>query len=314
MSDAAELPLRALTSFGGSRRLFGLCHELLAWERDHRRKEILRGAVELDQQQITATRRSRTAARQRAGGDRLAVAVAVVVDAEARAAGLWRRHGRPAAAAATVWWREQRLADEWTSCGRGALQQWCRGTPAARRRDSSDGDSSGGGRQRRQAAGGGTARRGGAASSGDRRRSSNADDSADSGSTTPAGRDGDSNAGSGGGARWCGSDAGSGAVTTVARLRRRRGEQRDGVVGLIEGANRRMSTTRWSCVHSRVEQPISSRGSPTGMHPLSEHPPYIVAPTRYSSSIVVEHPVKYVAPFRMFSQVAAQASRKCRTN
>ncbi|KAK9100630.1 hypothetical protein Scep_024060 [Stephania cephalantha] len=33
--------------------------------------------------------------------------------------------------------------------------------------------------------------------------------------------------------RWRDRGAGSGAVTTVARLRRRRGKQRDGVVGLI---------------------------------------------------------------------------------
>ncbi|KAK9092784.1 hypothetical protein Syun_027695 [Stephania yunnanensis] len=35
--------------------------------------------------------------------------------------------------------------------------------------------------------------------------------------------------------RWCGSDAGNGEVTTVARLRRRHGERRDGVVGPIGG-------------------------------------------------------------------------------
>ncbi|KAK9095173.1 hypothetical protein Scep_026642 [Stephania cephalantha] len=49
------------------------------------------------------------------------------------------------------------------------------------------------------------------------------------------------------GRRWRDGDDGSGAVTTAAsaRQRQRRGEQRDGVVGLIGGANRQMSTTRW---------------------------------------------------------------------
>ncbi|KAK9104048.1 hypothetical protein Scep_020892 [Stephania cephalantha] len=45
-------------------------------------------------------------------------------------------------------------------------------------------------------------------------------------------------------ARWRDGGASSGAVTKVARLRRRHGEQRGDVVGLIGGSNRRMSTTR----------------------------------------------------------------------
>ncbi|KAK9094411.1 hypothetical protein Scep_025880 [Stephania cephalantha] len=55
---------------------------------------------------------------------------------------------------------------------------------------------------------------------------------------------GDDNNNGGGAVTTVGSDAANGG-DGVARLRRRRGEQRDGVVGLIGGANRRMSTTRW---------------------------------------------------------------------
>ncbi|KAK9148236.1 hypothetical protein Scep_006993 [Stephania cephalantha] len=55
--------------------------------------------------------------------------------------------------------------------------------------------------------------------------------------------------------------------------------------------------------------PISFRGSPTSLNPLSEHPLYAVAPPGYSCSIVVERPVKSVASFRMFSRAAAKVSR-----
>ncbi|KAK9093021.1 hypothetical protein Syun_027932 [Stephania yunnanensis] len=48
---------------------------------------------------------------------------------------------------------------------------------------------------------------------------------------------------------------------------------------------------RSSGVHSQVEQSTNSRGYPTGLNYLSEHPPCVVAPLRYSSSIVVEHSI-----------------------
>ncbi|KAK9083870.1 hypothetical protein Scep_030341 [Stephania cephalantha] len=41
----------------------------------------------------------------------------------------------------------------------------------------------------------------------------------------------------------------------------------------------------------KVKQPISSRSSPTDLNHLSEHLPCVMAPLRYSSSIVVEHPI-----------------------
>ncbi|KAK9148396.1 hypothetical protein Scep_007153 [Stephania cephalantha] len=60
---------------------------------------------------------------------------------------------------------------------------------------------------------------------------------------------------------------------------------------------------------AQVQQPISSRGSPTVLNPQSEHSQGVVALPKYSSFTVVEHPVKYVAPFGMFSRDAAKESR-----